>query len=124
MFYRRKLILATLEEFGGKLNHTNLQKILFLITRNQEKKAFDFVPYKYGCFSFQANQDISTLTKYKLVRSETVANTSNWVLTDEGLNFYSQLKKQDQSAIRLVKREISNFSQRDLIRHTYIKYPY
>lgn len=106
------------------MNHTNLQKILFLITRNQEKKAFDFVPYKYGCFSFQANQDISTLTKYKLVRSETVANTSNWVLTDEGLNFYSQLKKQDQSAIRLVKREISNFSQRDLIRHTYIKYPY
>ena len=124
MYYRRKLILATLEEFGGKLNHTNLQKILFLITRNQEKKAFDFVPYKYGCFSFQANQDISTLTKYNLVRSETVANTSNWVLTDEGLNFYSQLKKQDQSAISLVKREISNFSQRDLIRHTYIKYPY
>ena len=31
------------------------------MTRSQEKKAFDFVPYKYGCYSFQASQDLHTV---------------------------------------------------------------
>jgi uncharacterized protein (DUF488 family) len=33
MFYRRKLILALLEVFGGKLMKINLQKVLFLVTQ-------------------------------------------------------------------------------------------
>ena len=124
MYYRRKLILGILEEFGGKLNHTKFQKILFLVTRKQEKKSFDFVPYKYGCFSFQANQDLLTLGKYKQVKSKTINKSSNWILTESSTNFQVELKKEDQSAIKSVKREIQNFSQKDLIRHTYLKYPY
>ena len=44
-----------------------MQKLLFLHARGQEKKSFHFVPYKFGCFSFQANADLNTMTKYKLV---------------------------------------------------------
>lgn len=124
MYYRRKLILGILEEFGGKLNHTNFQKILFLITRKQEKKSFDFVPYKYGCFSFQANQDLLTLGKYNLVKSVSLNKTSNWELSERNTNFYPELKKEDQSAIKLVKKEYKRFSQKDLIRHTYLNYPF
>ena len=64
LYYRRKILLAMLETFGGQLTATSFQKSLFLFTRKQENKAFDFVPYKYGCFSFQANQDIATMSKY------------------------------------------------------------
>ena len=124
MYYRRKLILGILEEFGGKLNHTKFQKILFLVTRKQEKKSFDFVPYKYGGFSFQANQDLLTLGKYKHVKSKTINKSSNWILTESSTNFQVELKKEDQSAIKSVKREIQNFSQKDLVRHTYLQYPY
>lgn len=124
MYYRRKLMLGILEEFGGKLNHTNFQKILFLVTRKQEKKSFDFVPYKYGCFSFQANQDLLTLGKYNLVKAEKTAKSSNWKLNSQDLSFFSELNKEDQSAIKLVIREIKGFSQKDLVRHTYINYPY
>lgn len=124
MYYRRKLILGILEEFGGKLNHTNFQKILFLITRKQEKKSFDFVPYKYGCFSFQANQDLLTLGKYQLVDSISVDKSSNWVLKENNLNFYNQLKKEDQSALKSVKRETEDLSQKELVRYTYINYPF
>lgn len=123
MYYRRKLILGILEEFGGKLNHTNFQKILFLVTRKQEKKSFDFVPYRYGCFSFQANQDLLTLGKYDLVKSIATQKSSNWVLNGD-TNFYSELKKEDQSAIKTVKRETEGFSQRELVRHTYLNYPF
>ena len=124
MYYRRKLILGILEEFGRKLNHTSFQKILFLVTRKQEKKSFDFVPYRYGCFSFQAHQDLLTLTKYKHVKSTTTSKFSNWTLTEGSSNFLSKLKKEDQSAIKSVKREIQGFSQNDLVRHTYLHYPY
>jgi uncharacterized protein (DUF488 family) len=123
MYYRRKLILGILEEFGGKLNHTNFQKILFLVTRNQEKKAFDFVPYKFGCFSFQANQDLLTLGKYGLVNSETNSKSSNWILSEDS-NFHSELKKEDQSSIKKVKRKVEQFSQKELVKHTYLNYPF
>ncbi len=124
MYYRRKLILGILEEFGGKLNHTNFQKTLFLVTRRQVSKSFDFVPYRYGCFSFQANQDLLTLSKYNLVNSESDKKASNWVLNDDSSKFFSQLKKEDQSAIKVVKREIEGLSQKDLIRKTYLNYPF
>ncbi len=124
MYYRRKLMLGMLEEFGGKLNHTNFQKILFLVTRKQSKKSFDFVPYRYGCFSFQANQDLLTLGKYNLINSVTNRKSSNWVLAEGDSNFYAELKKEDQAAIKSVKREIQEFSQKDLVRYTYIHYPF
>lgn len=124
MYYRRKLILGILQEFGGKLNHTKFQKILFLVTRKQEKKSFDFVPYKFGCFSFQANQDLLTLGKYNLVKSSTADKSSSWMLTESSTNFQVELKKEDQSAIKSVRREIQNFSQKELIRHTYLQYPF
>ena len=68
MYYRRKIILSLLQVFGGELEKIQLQKLLFLFTRFQkDKKSFDFVPYKFGCFSFQANADLSTLKKYGIV---------------------------------------------------------
>lgn len=124
MYYRRKLILGILEEFGGKLNHTKFQKILFLVTRKQEKKSFDFVPYKYGCFSFQANQDLLTLGKYNIVKSISTNKSSCWMLSESSSTFQSELKKEDQSAIKLVMRETQHFSQKELVRYTYLKYPY
>jgi len=124
MYYRRKLILGILEEFGGKLNHTNFQKILFLVTRKQTKKSFDFVPYKFGCFSFHANQDLLTLGKYNLVESSTEKNSSIWSLSDTSSTFFRELKKEDQSAIKIIKREMGELSQRELVRHTYLNYPY
>jgi hypothetical protein len=67
MYYRRKILLSLLQAFDNQLDKISLQKLLFLLTRIQEKKSYYFIPYKFGCFSFQANADLSTLAKYKLV---------------------------------------------------------
>lgn len=67
LYYRRKILLALLEVFEGQLTAKSLQKYLFLFTRSQSEKTFDFVPYRYGCFSFQANQDIATMAKYGFI---------------------------------------------------------
>ena len=57
LYKRQKRLLALLEIFGGNLKNTDLQKYLFLFTRLEEAKSYHFVPYKYGCFSFQAYDD-------------------------------------------------------------------
>jgi uncharacterized protein (DUF488 family) len=121
MFYRRKIILALLEECGGTLSAISFQKLLFLITRQQEQKAFDFVPYRYGCFSFQANQDIATLKTYGYLTTSIDGNTIELVKNE---NCYAQLNLFDRQHISEVKKKFANLSQTDLITYTYVNYPY
>ncbi len=123
MYYRRKLLLGILEEFGGILNNTIFQKILFLVTRKQEDKSYDFVPYKFGSFSFQANQDLLTLTKNDIVTHSREQKKSNWTLKLND-NYLSQLKKEDQSALFQTKKEIKNLTPNELVKYTYVNYPY
>jgi uncharacterized protein (DUF488 family) len=123
MYYRRKLLLGILEEFDGLMSHTKLQKVLLLVTRKQSEKSFDFVPYKYGCFSFQANQDLSTLSKKEIVIDKVNALGSDWIINSNAVYFPS-LKKEDQAAIRQTRKEIAKLNQKELLKYTYLKYPY
>ncbi len=120
MYYRRKIILSVLQVFGGELEKIQLQKLLFLFTRFQkDKKSFDFVPYKFGCFSFQANADLSTLKKYGIV-SDT---DKIWKKEDE-INYLSELKNDDKKTISDFKIIYGNKTSDDLIKLTYKRYPY
>lgn len=120
MYYRRKILLALLQTFGGSLNAVHLQKLLFLFTRTQTDKSFDFVPYQYGCFSFQANQDLATMQKYGLVKfpdSKTVE-----LATDE--NFLAALDMFDQAGMDEVKQKFGSMTVREVVQYTYRNYPY
>jgi len=97
----------------------NLQKLLFLATRKQDKKSYDFVPYKYGCFSFQANQDLSTMIKLGNVRK--AENT--WNCLDK-TDYKAQLKREDIASINWVHRNYQDFDSENLIQETYRNYPY
>jgi uncharacterized protein (DUF488 family) len=124
MYYRRKILFAILEVFGGTLTHTKLQKVLFLVTRKQNEKSFDFVPYKFGSFSFQANQDLNTLAKKGLILDQnTDKNTSVWALVNDN-NYFQSLRKEDQAAIKQTFSEVEGLSQRELVKYTYQKYPF
>lgn len=123
LYYRRKILLALLEVFGGQLTAKSLQKFLFLFTRKQEIKAFDFVPYKYGCFSFQANQDIVTLSKYGYVEI-TTTETGRYIKLKEKNNYSAELDLFDRQSLASVKTEFGGLSQTDLIRYTYTHYPF
>jgi uncharacterized protein (DUF488 family) len=123
MYYRRKILLSLLENFEGQLDKTSLQKLLFIYTRWQEKKAFDFVPYKYGCYSFQANQDLRTLSKYDLVQEGTNANSPQWIKSTTE-NFTSTLNKVDRELMVKLKSAYANSTRDELIKYTYQNYPY
>ena len=50
--------------FDNKLEKMSLQKLLMLLANKQSIPGFYFVPYMYGCYSFQANVDLNTMIKY------------------------------------------------------------
>jgi len=119
MYYRRKILLSLLDLFGQPLSNTQLHKYLFLITRDQTKPSFDFVPYKYGCYSFQLNSDLNTMTKYEQVLNE----EKKWRKIDSK-NYFLELKKEDQYILKAVKNQFGSFDLNNLIRHTYLKFPF
>jgi len=123
LYYRRKIILALFELFDGQLTAKSFQKLLFLFTRNQDVKAFDFIPYKYGCFSFQANQDLMTLEKYGYLQIEEKDNSRHISLIKTD-NYLDMLNMFDRVFIENVKKEFGNMSQNDLIKYTYVNYPF
>lgn len=109
-----------MQVFGGELEKIQLQKLLFLFTRFQkDKKSFDFVPYKFGCFSFQANADLSTLKKYGIVSD----SEKSWKKEDE-INYINELKVEDKKIIKDFKIIYANKTSDDLINLTYKRYPY
>jgi hypothetical protein len=119
MYYRRKILLALLEVFNNRLDKISLQKLLMLVTKQQLKPDFHFVPYKYGCYSFQANVDLQTMTKYNQVALQ----CSDWVKTDNETYLLS-LKDRDRQAINYIKQMYGDKTSDELIRITYKKYPH
>lgn len=119
MFYRRKILLGLLQIFGSELDKLSFQKLLMLFSKAQTNPDFDFVPYKFGCFSFQANADMSTMIKYGQVSE----NERKWLKIDAE-DYLSLLKENDKKALVKLKSLYSGKSKDDLIRYTYIKYPY
>ena len=119
MFYRRKVILALLQLFEGELEKIRIQKLLFLFTQRQQKAVYDFVPYKFGCYSFSANADLTAMVnKGILIESE-----SNFK-SNEDTDYLKTLKDTDNKQLREIKMLYGKMNANTLMKHTYINFPY
>lgn len=119
-YYRRKLILGMIQYFGGKMSRTDFQKYLFLVSQVSKQKKFDFVPYKYGSFSFQSYDDLRVMqSHYKLIKDDNLVN-----LQYPEHDYFGDLKPEDQKAIKQVKYEFGDLHGNNLLRLVYKKYPY
>jgi len=59
-FYRQRFLLSLLRIINRDINQTDLQKHSFLFSQ-QQTMGYDFIPYQFGCYSFQLNKDINDL---------------------------------------------------------------
>ena len=119
MFYRRKIILALLQLFDGNLDKIRLQKLLFLFTKNQVKSEYDFIPYKFGCYSYSANADMTAMvTRGFLTEDEKTFEKK------DNIDYFKQLKPSDQKLLQEVKVNYGKMSSRALMKHTYINFPF
>jgi uncharacterized protein (DUF488 family) len=119
MFYRRKVILALFQLFDGQLEKIRLQKLLFLFSQRQLKAEYDFIPYKYGCYSYSANADLTTMVK-KGMLTETESSFS----THEKSDYLKSLKEADKKSLLEIKALYGKMNSNALMKHTYINYPF
>ncbi len=119
MFYRRKIILALLQLFEGKIDKISLQKLLFLFTQKQIKTEYDFIPYRYGCYSYSLNADLTAMVKKELL----IETTSDFTI-NSSTDYYKSLKEVDKKLLLEVKNNYGKMNANALMKHTYLNFPY
>jgi len=119
MFYRRKIILALLQLFEGELEKIRLQKLLFLFTQRQEKAEYDFIPYKFGCYSYSANADLTTMASKGML-----TETDSHFKSNEKTDYLKAIKEVDKKQLQEIKMLYGKMTANALMKHTYINFPY
>jgi len=116
-YHRQRFLLVLLELTGGRLSKMDFQKLLFLSQQETECPYYDFVPYHYGCYSFQAQSDIELL------------ESRGWLQT-----VGNEIQLLEKSAASMARDELaraSYFARKykdhrgvELVRYVYEHYPY
>lgn len=119
MFYRRKIILALLQVFDGQIDKISLQKLLFLFTQRQAKAEYDFIPYRYGCYSYSANADLTAMVKRGIL-----SETTSHFASKEATNYFNALKDVDKNLMQGIKTQYGKMNADALMKHTYVNFPY
>lgn len=123
--YKKKVILALLEKLGHSVSAKSMQKYLFIFSRMQlEDRIYDFVPYKYGCFSFQANQDIVSLEKAGYISIQDEPNSDKLYTILHDMRASSDLSIFDSKILSDIVKLYGRMSQDELITYTYKRWPF
>ncbi len=119
--------MALLQLFDGQLDKIRLHKLLFLFTNKQGKAEYDFIPYKFGCYSYSANADMMAMVKRGFLNE----NEKSFMLKDLAENsgawktdYLKQLKPTDLKLLLEIKASYGNMSGTALMKHTYINFPF
>lgn len=120
LYDRQKTLLALLDALGGNVGNLDFQKLLFLYCHElQETPSYEFVPYRYGGFSFTSYADKRRLIERGLLADEERA----WKLTKAG--------SEAASVASAVRQKIERFAQHyegvrgdALVAEAYRRHPY
>jgi len=80
LFDRQRRLLALVDVLGGDVGGLDFQKLLFLYCQEEAAPTYEFVPYRYGGFSFSSYADKRRLIERGLLENEERA----WQLTEAG----------------------------------------
>ncbi len=119
MYYRRKIVLALFQLCNGNIEKTRLQKLLFLYNVRKQNPEYEFVPYKYGCYSYSANADLLTL-----VKKNYLSESDNGLVKIDSTDYLNTLKPKDSDLLIDTVDRYGNMTNESLILHTYINFPY
>ena len=123
-FYREKCLAALMEQLDDWTPSIQIQKLVFLLTDRQEERVYDFMPYKYGCYSMQLSQDLRNLTKEGYLLCKEVGNIHEYKVARNDLRLDRYINDVDNEAISRIIRRFAGLSKKDLIKYTYQNYPF
>lgn len=123
-FYREKCLAALMEQLNDWMPSIQIQKLVFLLTDNQEERVYDFMPYKYGCYSMQLSQDLRNLTKDGYLLCEEDESTHKYKIARNDLGLSRFVDEKDNKVIARIIKRFANLSISELVRYTYQNYPF
>lgn len=116
LFSRQRQLLQLLDALGGAAGKLDFQKLLFLYCQEQPSTApYDFVPYKYGAFSFTSYADCRKLVAHGLIEDD-----EGWRLTDAGRKIIGRTQDMQLAAFARSHRLRGD----DLVADTYRRFPF
>lgn len=120
LFNRQKILVALLHAFEGKVGNLDFQKLLFLYSQEVESKpSYDFVPYRFGAFSFTSYADRRKLIERGLL----VDDNEAWELTNAGNKIAAEINTNAEDISGFVK-QYGRQRGNALIAETYRRYPW
>ncbi len=108
-----------LQLFDGHLDKIRLQKLLFLFTNKQSKAEYEFIPYKFGCYSYSANADMTAMVTRGFLNEDEKSFEKK-----DKTDYLKQLKPVDLKLLMEVKANYGKMSATALMKHTYVNFPF
>jgi uncharacterized protein (DUF488 family) len=128
MLTRERIALRVLEEAGEPIAKTVFVKLMFLLRMETELKQhssfYDFVPYKYGPFSFALYRDLYRLELHGYVSEGGEEVTLNDKLYSEAQIQTEKLAHNLQSAVVDIVENYGQMKLSPLIKNVYGRYPW
>ena len=117
---RQGALLSLLGALGGTVSNLDFQKLLLLYCKEHpEAAAYEFVPYRFGGFSFTSYADRRKLIERGLI----AADESSWSLTETGTNL-AQAQGSSSSEVRSFAKGVVRLRGDALVAETYRRFPY
>lgn len=111
--------MGLIELLGGEVEKLRFQKLLFLYAMKKQQPEYDFVPYKFGCYSYSAKADMNTMVKKGFL-----TETENTYSKVDGTKYLQKLKPMDSQLLHQVISDYGKMSSITLIKHTYLNFPF
>lgn len=120
LFQRQRLLLTLLDILREPVGHTDFQKLLFLYTQEcEEAPSYEFVPYRFGPFSFTSYADKRRLVEAGLLEDD----EQQWRLTETGRQT-ARLNAAAPSEVEEFCRRYAGLRGNALIAEVYRRFPY
>ena len=122
-FYREKCLLALMENLENWVSSIKIQKLMFLLSERQDERSYDFMPYKFGCYSMQLSRDLrKLLNEGYLITNE--IDPHQYKISRADFGFEKKINETDTEDIKRIIKRFGKWADKELIKYTYLQYPF
>lgn len=122
-FYREKCLLALMEKLENWVSSIKIQKLMFLLSDRQDERSYDFMPYKFGCYSMQLSRDLRNLLKEGYLITNDI-DTHQYKISRTDFGFEKNINDADTEDIKRIIKRFGKWTDKELIKYTYLQYPF
>lgn len=128
MLRRQRTTLALLHEARQTLSGTQLFKLMFLLSEEtflgRDGAFYEFLPYKYGPYSFALNRELEALVAYGYVLEQHTGSTTSYAITSLGSKEQRTADSDTTRAVKVVFTKYGKLGVQPLLRNVYSRYPW